>query len=368
MNRAICIAGGGPAAGLALGALYKFAEADIKFNVWSLSCIGAWVGIVYNQMPGPSELNKAKDSWAYWCRVFREDRSYHNFPVNTAFAPDLAQIIRAYAKFFMNRENWKHVVLPSEIMRVSRKGLAMLRDPDRWNEGDINEYALDFAGAHPVTRLLTSLEWLTEINGRSRIHYPEATFAKHLRFGNLYKPDSPVIYHNAFNLSKNQQTLFSNKNPKYPRIDFRTLCACSALPYVEETVEIDGDTYSEGALVHTVNFEELLENHFNLDEIWVVRIVDRGQIRKPRTMADNFANLVMMFAGELGQANVEKFKLKIKEMNWGGRIIEIPVPSAINYDWSHSNLKLGAKEGYHATEAVIKDYITGITKPQPHPW
>lgn len=365
MRRAIVIGGGGPAAGIAIGALYKLAEADIKFDVWSLSCIGAWVGIVYNQFPGP-ETRKAHESWKFWCNVFREDKVYRNFPVNTAFGPDLAQTARAYAKFFLNRENLRHLVLPSEILKVARDGLKLMVDPDRWNEGDLNAYTLSFAAAHPVTRLLTSLEWLTEQNGRSRIHYPEASFAKHLRFGNLYKPDSPMIYHNAFNLSKQEQTLFSNKNHKYARIDFRTLCACSALPYVEETVEIDGDTYSEGALIHTMNFEQLLENHPDLEEIWLVRIVDVKQVRKPRTLTDNFANLIMMLAGSLGEANVDGFRLKAEA--WGGRIIEIPVPSSITYDWNHSNLQLGAKEGYHATEAVINEYITGLTKPGPQPW
>ncbi len=48
------------------------------------------------------------------------------------------------------------------------------------------------------------------------------------------------------------------------------LCACSALPPLSEgTVEIDGVTYCEGALVDTVNFESLLEEHPDLDEIWV---------------------------------------------------------------------------------------------------
>ena len=36
---------------------------------------------------------------------------------------------------------------------------------------------------------------------------------------------------------------------------------CSALPFIEGTVEIGGVTYCEGALVDTVNFESLLEEH-----------------------------------------------------------------------------------------------------------
>ena len=53
-------------------------------------------------------------------------------------------------------------------------------------------------------------------------------------------------------------------NEKYTfegSIDASTLCACSALPFIEGTVEINGVTYCEGALVDTVNFDSLLEEH-----------------------------------------------------------------------------------------------------------
>ena len=46
-RRAITLGGGGPAAGLHIGVLDALANANITFDVWSLSCIGAWVGIVY---------------------------------------------------------------------------------------------------------------------------------------------------------------------------------------------------------------------------------------------------------------------------------------------------------------------------------
>ena len=49
VKRAITLGGGGPAAGLHIGVLEALVTADIKFDVWALSCIGAWVGIVYNQ-------------------------------------------------------------------------------------------------------------------------------------------------------------------------------------------------------------------------------------------------------------------------------------------------------------------------------
>lgn len=58
VKRAIALGGGGPAAGLHIGVLEALANADIEFEVWALSCIGAWVGIVYNQFDGVE--NKAR--------------------------------------------------------------------------------------------------------------------------------------------------------------------------------------------------------------------------------------------------------------------------------------------------------------------
>ena len=49
-RRAITLAGGGPEAALEIGALAFFEqEAKIRFDIWALSCVGAWVGVYYNQ-------------------------------------------------------------------------------------------------------------------------------------------------------------------------------------------------------------------------------------------------------------------------------------------------------------------------------
>ena len=80
-----------------------------------------------------------------------------------------------------------------------------------------------------------------------------------------------------------------------------SLCACSALPLIEQTVQIDGDIYCEGALVDTVNFEDLIEDHPDLDEIWISRIVDAGQILPPKNILISTANLCELFSGYGGR-------------------------------------------------------------------
>ena len=57
MKRAITLGGGGPAAGLLIGALKAFEEFDIDFKVWSLACIGVWVGSQYISEEGDDRAN-----------------------------------------------------------------------------------------------------------------------------------------------------------------------------------------------------------------------------------------------------------------------------------------------------------------------
>jgi predicted acylesterase/phospholipase RssA len=199
--------------------------------------------------------------------------------------------------------------------------------------------------------------YLSNISGLSRIHYPESSFMQAIKFDRLFEKDKPFIYHNAWNISKQRLELFSNKPDSYGQLTPASLCACSALPFVEETVEINGDIYCEGALVDTVNFEKLLEDHPDLDEIWVSRIVDSKQVRAPQNIADALANLCMLFAATVGEDDIKLFRYHVKEDNkWHGKIIEMKVSPKIDFHWTHSNLKSGCDAGYEAADDVLKSY------------
>jgi predicted acylesterase/phospholipase RssA len=192
-----------------------------------------------------------------------------------------------------------------------------------------------------------------------------------IKFNRLYDDKKPFIFHNAWNITKQKLALFSNQpsfKPKskkrkltlqepYQSITSASLCACSALPYIEETVEIDGDIYCEGALVDTVNFERLLEDHPDLDEVWISRIVDAKQVRPPRNIAEALGNLCMLFAATVGEDDVKLFRYHVNEdKKWHGRIYEIKVADVINFEWSHANLDRGRKAGYDAASKVLEDY------------
>ena len=60
-KRALTFAGGGPAVGIGLGVLQALQEyPEITFDVWSLSCVGAWLGCLYHVSPKRSQQDKLK--------------------------------------------------------------------------------------------------------------------------------------------------------------------------------------------------------------------------------------------------------------------------------------------------------------------
>ncbi|SRR6266496_3121880 len=367
MKRAITLGGGGPAAGLHIGVLDRLNREGIKFDVWALSCIGAWVGIVYNQFDD-KEVEQTYDFFRNG--VFRDDVSYERFPINTVFGPDWSDNTRVLMEFLSNPTSYQNLWLPDKIAESIGQTLTFLSERSKWTEGDFNQWMLNHVLAvNPLIRFWTSMMYLSNVNGLSRICYPDSTFLKAIDFKKLSKQEKPFIFHNAWNLTKQKLELFYNRpmpGRRYKDISAASLCACSALPFIEGTVEIGGDTYCEGALVDTVSFRNLLEDHFDLDEIWINRIVDSTQVHRPQNLHDALGNLCELFAATVGEDDVKLFEYHVKEgirikgedkpRKWTGRIIEIQVDPHTNFRWTHKNLSEGRKRGNLAADKAYKEY------------
>ena len=428
-KRAIALAGGGPAAALHIGALEYLNEHGIKFDqpddVWALSCIGAWVGIVYNQFDKGKEPEQTRKFFRE--KVYRDDLSYSRYPINAVFGPDIVSLTRAAVEFMADIESYRNLVLPGKALDFVRQALAFSVDPKQWNQGDLSKLALEFNAAHPAMRFLTSFMYLSNLNGLSRMYYKNSTFLNSIDFDRLKDNGKPFIFHNAFNLATKKIELFSNrqppkarlkfdgvkpmigstgisvvdvygrardgqsesqiahecgltlsavrgaidfatKNEKYKSISAQTLCACSALPYIEETVRFeDGTEYCEGALVDTVNFQDLVEDHDNVDEIWVSKIVDFEQVNAPKNMCDALGNLCMLFAATVGDDDIRLFKYKSRlenEKPWLGEVIEIDFGEFTNFDWNHTNFDRGVDAGRKAAEEALRKHKDGYFKQQ----
>lgn len=358
IKRAIALAGGGPAVGLSIGSLQRiYEEPDIRFDVWSLACIGAWLGIVWNQADPGKEVETSTE---FFRGIFRPDDMYDKFPIAAAFAPDFAASIQNTMSFVLDPRSYDNLVIPEAILAATEELMRFATDPRQWTNSNLNVLILNqIMAVNPMTRFMTSMMYKSKTRGLSRIYYPDSALLNSIGFERLYQPGKPVLYHNAYNLTDDRLELFSNADAKYQRISGETLCACSALPYIEEPVVMGGKTYCEGATVDTVNFEDLMRNHPDLDEVWVSRILDIKQVRKPENLYDSLNNLVMLFAATTSEDDVKLFKYHVAKTHPNLKVIEIPVAFNIDYDWSYSNLDRSIVEGYDAADAVIAAYRQG---------
>jgi len=129
-KRAIALAGGGPAAGLHIGALEALEQHGVAFDVWSLSCIGAWVGVYYNQL---KKHPRASQTHAFFREhAFRDSASYRGFPVNKAFAPHLQAYTSAWLAHSLDPQTyWNAFNFGNELpdARLGRKGRTWRRLP-----------------------------------------------------------------------------------------------------------------------------------------------------------------------------------------------------------------------------------------------
>lgn len=351
-KRAWVPGGGGPGCGPQIGALARFGELGMdRFDVVSASCIGAWVVTLYYSLDGTA-AKRVQDLRNFFVEVFRPDDVHDKFPIPTPFAPDLQGNAEDLLDFLRDPRSYQNLFVPREIMRVWEDTLGMVRRGKVPHRSDVNMWWLRLLSAHPVSRFMTAIEYRSKQNGKAQIYYEGAPLLEKINWDRLWHPDRPEIRFNAFNLKTRKPELFTNRVDRYGNINARSLCACSALPSVFKTIEIGDAVYCEGATVDTVQFINLLEDHSDLDEIWISRIVDVEQAAAPKDQTGSTANHSMIFAGSLGALNIAAFRQHAKDLGWKGDIIEIEVPPG-KWEWSHSNLDAGCRYGYAATSEAL---------------
>jgi predicted acylesterase/phospholipase RssA len=370
-KRALTLAGGGPAVGISVGFLKALEEfPDVTFDVWSLSCVGAWLGCIYHV--SPDRARKLAYVESVMRNFFRPDDVYDKFPCPTVFLPDFPEWLGASLKFMVDPNSYQNLVVPDEINAAYRRLLDFYLAPSKWNRGDSCNLVLNTLMApNPLARFLMSLMYKSELPGMNKLWFgPDYSLLKNFDMSLLQLDDVPILYHNAYNIDAQRLELFSNKDPRYHEITTKTLCACSGLPYILSPVDIDGTTYVEGATVDTVGFWDLLQNHPDLDEIWVSRILDRRQVRPHRNLLEALNNLVMLFAATTSEDDVKLFRFHLRDENARRaekardegttphliKLMEIPVDPNTNYNWTHSNLESSIHYSYHAARLVLRQY------------
>jgi predicted acylesterase/phospholipase RssA len=356
-KRAIALAGRGSVAGLHIGALRYFKSVGIEFDVWALSGIGAWVGIIYNQAEEGREVEQTYEFFRN--NVFRDDAIYESFPFNAICTPDLFGTAHALTKFALQPESYRSLLLPKHIFSALANGLSVLSGRrGKWSEGDLNRSLFnDVLAVNPFTRLWTSAMLKSEIEGLARTHYPDSSLFKKINFDRLYDEGKPYILHNAWNLSQQKLELFSNKGYPYRPISAASMCACSSLFYFDQPVEIDGDEYCGGSMVDTVNFKTLLQDHPDLDEIWIMRFTPGHIYPQPRNLHEAAAFLSQLYEAHIADGDNELFKYHVmKDDKWHGRIVEMTINSKVTGAENRTNLERGVERGARAALEASRSY------------
>jgi predicted acylesterase/phospholipase RssA len=356
IKRAIILGGGGPAVGLALGALRKLEAASLEFDVITGASVGSWLGAVWALAPEGERFAAAHD---FFRRVFRPAEDYDRFPVPPMFVPDWRALAKGMMSHATDPDSYRNLVVPGMMHEAAGAMSRFAGNPSEWTYDQACNIAFNHMIApNPLVRFWTSAMYRAPITGLSRMHMDESDSVTALDLARLYDEGMPALYHSAFNLKTNQLEMFSNHpHEGYRPITAESLAANSALPFIEAPVLIDDTPFAEGALVHALTITDLLKNHPDLDEIWVCRLLDHRQLKPPETLLDALTNLIMTFAASLSASDVEVLRQNLAGHPHPCRLIEIPVSTGIDYHWTLANLENGIAEGEIAATQALENYF-----------
>src|SRR4029434_9528502 len=103
----------------------RFRQRELRVG----ACIGAWVGIIYNQAKDGKGLEATQ---AFFRNVFRDDESFRSFPTNTIFSPDWFGYLDAMQDFLCEPQNYRNAFVPRKMMESFLYTLSGLRDRKNW--------------------------------------------------------------------------------------------------------------------------------------------------------------------------------------------------------------------------------------------
>ncbi len=404
-RRCLALGGGGPAVGISIGFLQALEDWNekvqdsgemhrvIEFPVWVAGCVGGWLACLYHLGDGKGK-GKARQVEDVMRGFFREDDMYEMFPAPKTFTPDMPEMIAEGLKFFINPDNYRQLVVPKQIVKAYAE-IADFLARDNWhrNQGDLAFMMLNSVFApNPAARLIMSLLYKTNMRGLNKIWFgPDYSILKKYDLKELQKEAIPDIYINSYNIDRHQSDIFTNhveknraRGVEAREITMEVLCASSALPYILSPVEIDGEMYMEGALVDSFCLEAIYDGHSDLNEIWVSRIVDHQQVKRPRNLLDALNNLIMLYAGTTSRHDITAFvnKLHNEELLFAlhhekcgpkcehhphvTEVIELPVEPTTTYYWNYENLDNSIRESRKKCAEVIERYAQGLIKKPGH--
>ena len=377
VKRAIALSGGGPLVGIHVGAVKALIEKEIDFDVWSCDCIGSWVACVYNSIPPEISPEERKQRLIdFFSFLFVPDDIYDYFPIpTTVFVMDYQEFTKKFMETFFSvfgsSDKMQNVFNP---MWYYQLGLYLMSQKWPLSSEEVNALTGIVSGINPLVRMCFNAFWKMPKSGLTMAHVKEMPeiWKKYLDFQrlNTLQKEHKYVYINAYNLTDRQIELFSN-NKKYQPLTIEALQAGSSVLFYVENPEINGKKYCEGANIDTLNFKDLLVNHPDLDEIWIVRLADYQFVKPPKTLVEAASLEVMLPFSTIAEDDIKLFKYhltneeKMKEIGFTLeqakklKIIEILVQQKhidgdISYEWNQSNYERCKIAGYEAALDALK--------------
>lgn len=361
MKRAIALSGGGPPVGLQLGVLKALDEHQIGFDVFTTDCIGSWTACIYNSHPKAERFEKMK---AFYSACFVPDEVFEGFsvPVNI-FVTDYFKDLAIYWQKLLDPGTYQGLFLPRHLSEFMLEYLNPFNYPK--NSVDFSLMITKAMSLHPWSRLMFKLVYQNRKTGRSWLlgpaDYGDDFVGRYIDFEKLMTIRS-MIYLNAFNLSKREINLFVNRkdHTSYKPISLRALKANSSILGYLENWEIDGDRYCEGAVADTVNFKDLIVNHPDLNEVWVINILDYKEIKPPKNQLEADLLAVELPFTTIAHDDIKLFDFYLKEAGLDKKIKLIKIDLSykdLDFFWKRSTLEKGIQVGYKGGVAAVKNYL-----------
>ncbi len=360
-RRAIALSGGGPPVGTQIGALKALDECGIEFDVFSTDCIGSWTACIFNSHSPEVRIEKLEEFYKL-CFVPDDIFDGYSVPVDI-FVTDYFEELRVLFAKMNDIGIYSNLFLPHRISEYVQHYLNPMNLPKStvewslmWTKG---------MSLNPFFRLMFKLMYRTAKTGRSWLLGPGDHGAdmvdKYIDFEKLMRIRER-IYVNAYNLSRNRIDLFTNRrNPKnYKTITLDALKANSSILGYLQNREIDGDQYCEGSVVDTVNFRHLKEHIHDLEEVWVINILDYKMVKPPRNQLEADLVAVELPFTTIAHDDVKLFECYIKRNGYANKIKVIRIDMSykeLDFFWKWSTLEKGIEIGYEGALKTISNYF-----------
>lgn len=318
---ALLLGAGGPLGGLEAGALIALDEKGVKFDIISGACIGSVLALTYSS---PANGMSGREALEMWCNTTGlSDEIYYNFcPANYKVFQKNSGMFNSFADSFL------------DLMTTFNPLYS--KNPENSFERLYSDLYLYWLS------LFTPVAPTLNQNSISRI----APFLKNfIDFKNLKNIETDV-YINAMNITDKKIEVFDKTV-----IQEEHVIAGSSLLYICPQTEINGKIYAEGSYRDSLNYQGLINNYHEIENIVVMNILNKEDlIRQPKDLYDAYNLSIMLPFITIAEDDTLLFKAA-HENNQKIHKVSFDIPSEqteFAMDWSVSNFKTLRNIGYQA--------------------